>query len=354
MLNMDENNNELPLLILRNLAAKHFTGKSEVILDKLLGQLSISGIEEFINSRFPGIAEVSLENFNPNIAKQIDFTEIANHFAPSAETDWLDGFSKVELRQFDHAVSAFAKELLHDVVFPILALEHQDGAAKIHDFIKQILSSLKEINADAAEFCENLDIENVPLRSSLALFLTHGGRIPGFPEFESVIESPIEYEEEEIDSEPKEVPKQLVCRLTDEQVIYLAYILQSDGVIKKIWPFVTLLKSPSNKYVSVVVCSGKKKVGLLLSIFKCLYEKKTDLLGDRYLSTDMGNGLWAFFQSYLVDESSNNYYDRELRKLFSENKKMDEAEKIVAEVINPNNQDKILRTAVELTKNKIE
>jgi hypothetical protein len=339
-----EKERQLLRQILNNLIPRHFTGENEKILKSILSELPYKNLDEFADAVLPSLLEeVNIEALNYDQIAKLDLVEIAKRIAESMNCTTLSSLSGEQMEKFDTAVKSFFYSALHDVAFPILALENPDMAARAQDLLTQVVSSMGSHGIDSDEIFRELNIENLPISPSMELFIRLGGKFPG-------IESPsieeIKNSEEESEKD-RSAPSHIYCELTSEQTIYLAYILETDYCLIKKWrQFADILKSNGKRYDSIIVDSDRKKLGLLLSVINVLYERKTPL-GDRYLRTERGNGVWLFFQGYLMEED-NTFFTRPLRKCYNENKDEEKAGRIINDVLCPSNQENILRTVNEI------
>jgi hypothetical protein len=348
MLNNNDDTNDFLQRSLQGLIAKHFTGINDVILNRLLTALPLEDILTRFQTEHPGIEKTEMEDINPELAKQLDIGKFMLQFDGTVQPDFLEEFTKEEAVQFGEALSAFSKEFIH-AMFTYLAVENNIAAPNIQAFLKQIFSSMREESPEISEFLNQLDIDNVPLQSSIELFLKNGASLPGMSDPEYTVEATLVKEDEDkVEVEPKDVPQKIITELTENEAIFISYQLQEQHQAIKDWrPLAAVLRSSNGRDITVV--NNKRKIGLLLSVIKCLYQKRTKGFGTRYLRTDRGNGIWTFFQAFLVT-APNNLVEGELRKLFNQYKNMEQAEQIVEEALDPNNRNKINERVNEILK----
>lgn len=332
--------------ILSNLVKEHFKGENEEMLNGMLEVLPFNDLRQFVEATCPpSLIEKDIENLNEVDIEQLDLFAIAEKIAQTVDFEQLPKFDEQQMQKFDDAMKAFFHNTLHDFAFPMLAFENSNVAISAQNMIKRMLTSLTEQGIAIEDVYGDLDIENLPVKPSMELFLKHGGKFPGMKVPEDVNEA----EEVVEDPDYTVAPGLLHCDLSPDQALYLAYVLKEDyDLIKKCMPFANLLKSLGKKYESIQVNPDRKKLGLLLSVISVLYEMRTSM-GERYLRTDKGNGIWPFFQGFLL-EAPDKLFTRDLRKCFNENKDEETAKGIIEDIIAPKNQIRITTTVNELLK----
>lgn len=323
--------------ILSNLSEQFFTGRNEEILNQFMAELSFQNLNELLGTVFKFIdGRIDVKDISD--IEELDLISLAKELAESIQYNKQFDITETERTKFEKSLKDFSHAALHDVAFPIMVMENPNLATSAKNMIKRVVSSMQtEENIDMSEVYSELDIENLPTEFSMNMFLRLGGTIPG-------LESETELSEAELVAPPI-----LFCELTIEQAIYLSYILKEDYDTIKSWKILfQLLKSNGKKYESLVVNNEKK--GILLSVLDILYEKRT-ITDVRFLRTNKGNGIWRFFQGYLINSKDDKPYSRELRKIRNENPCEEEAIKIVNEIFEASNQHKIIIRAKEILEN---
>jgi len=326
--------------VLTNLTEQFFVGDNEEILKTILAEFSFENANQFFETIFTLIGErIDLESLNHTNIEELDLISLAKDIAGSIEYKGQLELSDGTAEKFEDALKQFGRSTLHDVAFPMMALENPNVALSAKNLVKRTISSLQqEEDIDLSKLYEELDIENLPTEFSTDLFLRLGGSFPGIEQTDVV----------EINENADNEPTILHCELSIEQAVYLAHVLKEDYAVIKNWKaFFNLLKSNGKKYDNVIVYSDK--IGLLLSVISAIHERKT-ITDGKYLYTNKGNGLWPFFQEFLIDSKTDQPFKRKLRQLRSENARDDEAKEIVDVLFDQASQNKIIQTAKEITK----
>jgi hypothetical protein len=327
-----------PAKAFTNLSQQYFINEDADILKMLISEFSFESVEDFFESIFEMIGErIDFENLEVGDLEQIDFIALAKDIANSMKRKGQMTLKEEEAKKFDETFKKFGKASLHDLLFPMILVENPNIAVSVKNILKRnIASSQPDEDIDLSKIYEDLEIESLPTEFSMDLLNRLGGKIPGLENIEVVETNEVESEE----------PTLLYCELSTEQAIYLASMLKDDRVINNWEQLFHLFKINNKKYDSVLV--NPNKVGLLLSIIHLLYERKT-LAKVRYLRTNKGNGIWPFFEGYLINSRTCKQFTRELRKLKSENNKDEEAQKIIDYLFDIKNQAKIAKRAKEIT-----
>lgn len=335
----DQDGLEESLNILTNLTNGIFTGREKEIMDTLLAEFEFENINQFFEAVFNVVNEkIDFDNIDDVSIESLDLFGLANDIANTLEQkDNLPQITEDDIIRFDGKIKEFTHTTLHNIAFPLMALENPNLAYSTKNLLKRVISSLESNEQiDISEVYDKLDLENLPTEFTPDLFFRLGGKIPGLEQ--NIVDEIEEYADEQTI---------IYCELNTEQAAYLAYTLEEASVIKKWKPFFCLLKSNGKKYDNVIVSTHK--VGLLLSVISELRERKT-IADGRYLFTNKhrGNGIWGFFQGYLINSKTDQPFSRELRQLKNENGNQEEAKKMVDSIFDPASQVKINSIAKEL------
>lgn len=329
--------------ILSALAFQHFKGKNAEFVKKLLSDNSFQNIGHFIETVLTHINQkIDLSSTSLDEIEQLDIIEIAKEIASTLNFKITKKISDEHAESFENALHDYSHVALHDLAFPLIALENPNAAISAKNLLKRTISTLYENeDLDASELFEKLDIENLPITATNQIILVTGIKLG---ELKKIGE--VEIKEDEIPI--IEDSSFLFCELSREQAIYLAYMLKEDyGVFKNWKAFYHLLKSNGKNYRSVIVKSTK--IGLLTWVIHLLYSKKT-ITGERYLRLDKKNGIWEIFEQYLIESSTDKVFSRDLRKIRDESNNEKEAQLIIDELFNPSSFSKIQNRATEIVK----
>lgn len=329
--------------ILTQLAGDHFSGKDKELLTALLSKLGFVDIEDLFK-RFMALvaSKIDLTSLDYTKIEEIDLFGLSNEIADSLEIEKFSDIEEVIPPEFEERLTEFIHSIMHNFAFPLLALESPNIAESAKNLIKRMISAYCG-DTDLGGIYDSLGIEELPTKPSIDLFLRLGGKIPGFDVEQVVSESDILQEEERTTKQ-----KILCCKLTDEQAAYLAYSLQEEYEAIKNWKmFYNLLVSRGKGYNNVIVCSNK--IGLVLCVIYELYSRK-NLLGVKYIYIDGVNGIWPFFQQYLINSKTDQIFQRELRKIPRKKSEEQEAKDIVDYILHTSNHDKINKIVEEISK----
>lgn len=326
--------------VLYRLSVQFFVGRNAEILQGVLAGLTFHGRSDVLEA----IVEFAKNDIATNASNITDMEAfnlepLAQKIAAGLHIETPMDLTDAERTDFDDALKRYAHELLHNVAFPFIILESPHEAVAAKNMVKRSLNAVTPTDdPDVREVLNALDLENLPTEFSREHFYRLGGKIPG-----------IDVDPVKDVTAPTRDPEQTVafCELSHEQAIVLARMLHDDyGAIKNWRQLYYLLKSNGKKYDSVIVLDENK--GIVLSVLNAL-KKRKNLAGAKYLWTS-GNGVWPFFEGFLIDSKTGLPFKRELRKLCNESKYHAEAERIVEELLAANRQIYILERAKELFK----
>lgn len=325
--------------VFTNLAAQYFKGRNAEIFQDILSRFEFKDSNQFMETILSFMNQrINFETLNNSDIEQIDIIGLVKELAGELNyTGESIEISEKETEKFENSMKDFSHSVLHDVAFPLLLIENPNLAPSAKNLIKRVISSMQsDEGIDMSDVYQTLEIENLPTEFTMDMFLRLGGNIPGLAQ------------QTTIDEAVKDSPCILFCELSPAQAVYLAHVLHTDYYAVKNWKALYhLLKSNGKKYDSIVVDNERK--GILLSVLHGLYEKKT-VTNDRYLRTNGENGIWDFFQGFLIDSKTDQPFNRELRKLRSENCEKEKAQKIIDEIFNPTNTNTINETVKEILK----
>ena len=323
--------------VLTNLTNQFFTGEDAEILKNMLAHNSFKSTEAFFEAVFGKVAErVDISSLNNTEIEEHDLLNIGKDIANLFEPKEFSEIKPEDAVKFESSLKKFVYFTLHKVAFPMMVLENPNIALSAKNLLKRtIAAAQQEEGVDLSEVYEELKIEELPTEFDQELFLELGGKIPGITE-------PLY---EIIDSEVTD-PKLFHTEMSEVHAVYLAYTLKNDYFVFKNWkPFFNLLKSNGKKYDNVIVYNDK--IGLLLCVLSELYERKTTM-GTRYVYVSKTNGIWTFFEQYLIDSKTDQLFS-ELRKI-TRKEYEEKAIEIVNFLFNPANQNNINNVVNSLVK----
>jgi hypothetical protein len=311
--------------ILSGLAKQHFSAQENDIINEFLSENSFMNINDFFNKTISILDQyIDINDLNNESIEEINYLELANDIYNILDRNKINKLTSKDGKNLEYSFENFARTLLHDIAFPLIAAENPNAAISAKNLLKRTFSTLYNYSEiDTHELYDKLDIENLPVKVNLEKILATGIKIGSL----QLLDDKNQYIE-------KHVNTFLCCNLSTEQAIYLSYTLYYDYQAIKNWrSFYDFLKSNGSRYSNVIVKSNK--IGLVTSVIHILYSKK-NITGERYLHLNKGNGIWSIFQQYLIDSKTDKLFSRQLRKINNEADCVQEAEKIIDEILNQN------------------
>lgn len=330
---------EQSLGYVNKLITQNFAGKDEELFKVFLAEFECENTTQLLEKVFWIVSEqIDFSNLNLTDIENLDLFQIMKKVAEQMQFKSNLDLDTEQGQHFKETAQTFLYDALHNLAFPLLALENPKAAVSAKNMIKRTLASIEtEEQVDVTKVYEVLDIENLPTAFSMELLKKFGGRIPGHEIINAIA----------ITDTPDNNYPILHCRLNTEQMIYLCYVLQHDyGLVKNWRRLFDLLSSNGKKYNNVIVCNGK--IGLLVSVLQVLHERRT-IAGDRYLYKSKGKGVCEFFQQFLVDPKTDQLFRRDLRKN-KVGKHRTTADQILNDLLSPNRQQIINERANEIIK----